>query len=139
VQVARGKASSPDKDFPPLSPLPKRDNRREKGIRRGTLRPQRLYEHLLLVLRFVILDSMLIFSCVVLAIPLIVAASGGVSRPVLGVFEGLVSRFGPRVSRLHSRQNFYVPPECEAVCDTFQNTVAVGTFTFTTSSPAEPS
>src|ERR1700733_1819507 len=91
----------------------------------GTLRPQCLYEHLPL-LRLAFLALMLIFSCVVLAIPLIVAASDGVVPPPVGIFEGLLSRFGPQVSRLHSRQTFLVPPECLPVCDTFQTTVGVG-------------
>lgn len=99
----------------------------------GTLRPQCLYEHHLL-LRPAVLILMLIFSCVVLATPLIVAASGGVSPPV-GTFEGLLSAFGPQVSRLHSRQTLQVPQDCLPICEAFSTIVEVGTFT--TSSPVE--
>ncbi|KAN0118961.1 hypothetical protein V8E52_004733 [Russula decolorans] len=65
---------------------------------------------------------MLIFSCVVLAIPLIVAASGGVS-PSVGIFEGLLFPFGPQVARLHSRQSFLVPPDCAPNCEAFSTAV----------------
>lgn len=127
-------ASSPDKEFLPTPFIfAEKIIAVKKGFGYETLRPQCPYEHLP-GLRLAFLVLMLIFSCIVLGIPLIVGASDGVSPPV-GIFEGLFSRFGPQVSRLHSRQNLLVPPECEKICDTFQTTVQVGTFA--TSSPAE--
>ncbi len=85
-------SNSPDKAFPPLS----------KYNRCRNFTPTCLYEQLP-ILPPAFPTSMLILSCVVLASPLIVVASGGISPPV-GVFVGLLSPFRPQVSRLHSRQ-----------------------------------
>ena len=87
--------------------------------------PQCFYEHHLF-LRPALLILMRIISCVVFSTSLIVAASGGVSLPV-GIFEGLLSPFGPQVSRLHSRQTLSVPPDCVPNCDAFSTAVGVGT------------
>ena len=66
------------------------------------LRQKCLYEHLL-PLHPAFLIPMLVFSCVVLATPFIVAASGGVSPPA-GIFKGLLSPFGPQLPGLNSDQ-----------------------------------
>lgn len=63
---------------------------------------------------------MLVFSCVVLATPFIVAASGGVSPPA-GIFKGLLSPFGPQLPGLNSDQTL-VSPECLSICYTFSAT-----------------
>ena len=72
---------------------------------------------------------MLVLTSVVLATPLVAAASAAVSPP-MGVLAALLAPFQPQEEKsgLHPRQ-VIVPPECFQVCNAFLDAINVGTLT----------